>query len=65
MSLFALIFINQLVTKILLLHPFFFPILKFKLLGSMYMPVPTEKSTFDNASDDDYPDGGGGYIRMY
>ena len=31
----------------------------------MYMPVPTEKSTFDNASDDDYPDGGGGYIRMY
>ena len=23
--------------------------LKFKSLGSMYMPVPTEKSAFDNA----------------
>ena len=39
----------MLLTKILLLHPFIFPMLKFKSLGSMYMPVPTEKSAFDNA----------------
>ena len=39
----------MLLTRILLLYPFFFPIFKFKLLESMYIPVPTEKSTFDNA----------------
>ena len=34
---------------ILLLYLFVFPMLKLKSLGSMYMPMPTEKSTFDNA----------------
>ena len=27
----------------------FFPMFKFKLLGSIYIPTRTEKSTFDNA----------------
>ena len=48
-SLFEAIFMSLLVTKIFLLYPFVFPMFKFKLLGSMYMPVPTKKSTFDNA----------------
>ena len=34
---------------ILLLYLFVFPMLKLKSLGSMYMLMPTEKSTFDNA----------------
>ena len=38
-----------LLTKILLLYPFTFPMLKFKSLGSMYMPVLTAKTHFDNA----------------
>ena len=42
-------FMSVLLTKIFLLYPFVFPMLKFKSLGSMYVPVPTEKSTFDNA----------------
>ena len=42
-------FIPVLLTKSLLLYPSFFPMAKFKLLGSMYMPIPIEKSTFDNA----------------
>ena len=48
-SLFESIFMPVLLTRILLLYPFFFPIFKFRLLGSMYIPVPTQKSTFDNA----------------
>ena len=47
--LFEPIFISALLTKILLFYTFVFPMLKFKLFGSMYMPMPTEKSTFDNA----------------
>ena len=48
-SLFEPIFISLLLTKIFLLYLFVFPMFKFKLLGSMYTPVPTEKSTFDKA----------------
>ena len=48
-SLFEPIFMPVLLTKILLLYPFVFPMLKLKSLRSMYMPVPTEKSVFDNA----------------
>ena len=48
-SLFESIFMSMLLTKILLLYPFVFPMLKFKLLTSMYLPMPTEISTFDNA----------------
>ena len=48
-SLLEPIFIPVLRTRILLLYPSFFPMAQFKLLGSMYMPMPTEKSTFDNA----------------
>ena len=48
-SLFEPIFIAVLLTRILLLYPSFFPMAKFKFLGSIYMPMSTEKSTFDNA----------------
>ena len=48
-SLFRPIFMPVLLTKILLLYPFLIAMLNFKLLESMYMPMPTEKSTFDNA----------------
>ena len=49
MSLFEPILMFVLLTKILLLYPFVFLMFKFKLLGNMYIPTPTEKSTFDNA----------------
>ena len=39
-----------LLIKVLLLQPTIFPMFKFELLGSMYMPVPAEKCIFDNAS---------------
>ena len=42
-SLFEPIFMSVLLTKILLLYPSVLPMLQFKSLGSMYMPVPTEK----------------------
>ena len=48
-SLFEPIFMFVSPTKILLLFPFVFQMFKFKLLGSIYMPMLTEKSTFDNA----------------
>ena len=48
-SLFRPIFMPVLLTKILLLYPFLIAMLNFKLLESMYMPMPTEKSAFDNA----------------
>ena len=48
-SLFELIFMSVLLTRILLLYRSFFLMFKFKLLESIYIPTPTEKSTFDNA----------------
>ena len=49
MSLFEPVFMSVLLTKLLLLYPFVFSMLNFKSLGSIHMPMPTEKSTFDNA----------------
>ena len=47
--LFQPIFMPVLLTEISLLYPFVFSMFQFKLLESMYMPMTTEKSTFDNA----------------
>ena len=41
-SLFEPIVMSVLLTKLLLLCSFFYPMFKLKLLGSIYMPVPTE-----------------------
>ena len=49
MSLFQPIFMPVFLTKILLLYSFVRPMFKFKLLVSMHMPMPIEKSTFDKA----------------
>ena len=48
-SQFEPIFMPVLLTKISVLYPFVSQMFKFKLFGSMYMSIPTEKSTFDNA----------------
>ena len=40
---------SVLLIKTLLLYPAVLPMFKLKLLGRIQMPVPTEKSTFDNA----------------
>ena len=49
LCLFEPVFMPVLLTKILLLYPSFFPMAQLKLLGSIYIPTPTKKSTFDNA----------------
>lgn len=41
--------LSMFLIKILLLNPAVFPMLRFKLLGSIEMSVPIEKSTFDNS----------------
>ena len=48
-SLFKPTFLPLLPTKLLLLYHEAFPMFRFKLLGIRYIPVSTQKSTFDNA----------------
>ena len=49
MSLVEAIFMTLLIIKSLSLYPTVFIMLKFKLLGTIHMPVAIPKSTFDNA----------------